>query len=303
MFACSLPCIWDVYFLLGISLVCLSRSAFKKFKEWVPDDTPLSAQAVEAEGLVKRYETTYALSGLSFIVKPGEIYGLLGPNGSGKTTTIKIISALLQPTAGKIRVLGLDPGTDPVAVKAKIGYVPENPTLYDSLSPREFFEFVVSVRRLDDEAAGARVARLVDAFDMGEYYDSPISALSMGTKQKVTIIASLIHEPRLLLMDEPLNGLDAKSSRILKEIMLYHTERGGSVLFSTHIMEVAENVCHRIGIIYQGKIMAEGNMAELRDLAGRQGATLEEVFLKLTHEESEVRDTVRTLREAFGAAP
>ncbi len=263
----------------------------------------MSAQAVEAEGLVKRYETTYALSGLSFIVKPGEIYGLLGPNGSGKTTTIKIISALLQPTAGKIRVLGLDPGTDPVAVKAKIGYVPENPTLYDSLSPREFFEFVVSVRRLDDEAAGARVARLVDAFDMGEYYDSPISALSMGTKQKVTIIASLIHEPRLLLMDEPLNGLDAKSSRILKEIMLYHTERGGSVLFSTHIMEVAENVCHRIGIIYQGKIMAEGNMAELRDLAGRQGATLEEVFLKLTHEESEVRDTVRTLREAFGAAP
>jgi ABC-2 type transport system ATP-binding protein len=256
---------------------------------------------IETKDLVKRYGRVYALVGLNLNVRPGEIYGLLGPNGSGKTTTIKIISAILQPDSGSVRVLGRDPTVDPVEVKSKIGYVPETPALYESLTPRDFFEFVSSVRKLDKQVAIERTSKLVQAFDISQYFDSPVATLSMGTKQKIAVIAALIHEPPLLLMDEPLNGLDAKSSRILKDLMVYHTERGGSVLFSTHIMEVAEHICNRIGIIYGGKIVAEGTMDELRGYTGGTGGTLEEVFLRLTHEEEEIQDTVKVLREAFTA--
>jgi ABC-2 type transport system ATP-binding protein len=260
---------------------------------------------IEASGLVKNYDMVTALCGLDIRVMPGEIYGLLGPNGAGKSTTIKIITGLTDPTSGQIRVLGRDPSTDPVGVKSTIGYVSENPMLYDSLTPREFFEFVGSVRGVDPKKANDRVVRLIYAFSMNQYYDSPIATLSMGTKQKVAIIAALMHEPPVLLLDEPLNGLDAKSSRILKDLISFHTQKNnGCVLFSTHIMEVAEHICDRIGIIYEGKIVAEGSLDDLRSKAGTQGtgagkATLEEVFLKLTHEEQEIADTVAALREAF----
>ncbi len=261
---------------------------------------------IEASGVVKQYGTVTALSGLNLKVVPGEIYGVLGPNGAGKSTLIKIINGLIEPTSGTVKVLGYDPVTNPVEVKSSIGYVSENSTLYESLSPRDFFEFVASVRKLDPKLANERVARLATAFGLNEYYDSPIATLSMGTKQKVSIIAALMHEPPLLLLDEPLNGLDAKSSRILKDLISFHTEKNrGAVLFSTHIMEVAEHICTRIGIIYQGKIVAEGSLDELRQAAsGQQGgsATLEEVFLRLTHEEEEIAETVRTLREAFFAS-
>ncbi len=264
---------------------------------------PAFSSIIEASDVVKQYGTVTALSGLNLKVTRGEIYGLLGPNGAGKSTLIKIINGLIEPTSGTVRVLGYDPNANPVEVKSSIGYVSENSTLYESLSPRDFFEFVASVRKIDTKLANERVARLATAFGLNEYYDSPIATLSMGTKQKVSIIASLMHEPPLLLLDEPLNGLDAKSSRILKDLISFHTEKNrGAVLFSTHIMEVAEHICTRIGIIYQGKIVAEGSLDELRQAAsGRQGgaATLEEVFLKLTHEEEEIAETVRTLREAF----
>jgi ABC-2 type transport system ATP-binding protein len=254
---------------------------------------------IEVNNLVKNFGEVTALSDLSFQVKAGEIYGLLGPNGAGKTTSIKVVAAMLNPTRGKVRVLGMDPTVNPVEVKSRIGYVPENPVLYDSLTPREFFEFVTSVRKIPAESATEKAMRLVQAFGIDQSYDSTISTLSMGTRQKVAVIASLIHEPPLLLMDEPLNGLDAKSSRIMKSILTYHTERGGSVLFSTHIMEIAEHICNRIGIIYQGRIVAEGTIDQLRRYVGEQSATLEEVFLKLTHEDSEVVDTVKGLRESL----
>ena len=245
---------------------------------------------------------------------PGEIYGLLGPNGAGKSTLIRIIAGLVQPTSGSVRVMGLDNAADPVAVKSKIGYVSENSMLYESLSPRDFFEFVASVRKIDKRMANDRVERLVPAFALEQFYDSPIATLSMGTRQKVSIIAALLHEPSLLLLDEPLNGLDAKASRIVKDMISLHTRKNnGAVLFSTHIMEVAENVCDRIGIIHEGKIVAEGTLEELRRKASEiavaangsaqesvgTAATLEEVFLKLTHEEDGIAGTVRALREAF----
>ncbi len=264
-----------------------------------------SMPVIEVAGVVKKFGSVSALSGLDMKVMPGEIYGLLGPNGAGKSTLIKIISGLMEPTSGSIRVVGHDVSTNPVEVKSSIGYVAENPILYDSLSPRDFFEFIASVRKIDSARANERVGRLAEAFGLSQYYDSPIATLSMGTKQKVAIIASLMHEPPLLLLDEPLNGLDAKSSRILKNLMSLHVEKNnGAVLFSTHIMEVAEHLCTRIGIIHEGRIVAEGSLNELRRQASggsipTSKASLEEVFLRLTHEEEEVTETIRTLREAF----
>jgi ABC-2 type transport system ATP-binding protein len=268
----------------------------------------LHAPVIEAWDVRKQYGTVSALSGLSLKVMPGEVYGLLGPNGAGKSTMMRIINGLTEPTSGGLRVLGMDPEENPIEVKSRIGYVPETTMLYDSLSPREFFEFVASVRRLDPKVTNERVTALSSAFGLEDYYDSPIATLSMGTKQKVTIIASLIHEPSLLVLDEPMNGLDAKSSRIFKDLISLQSQRPGSaVLFSTHIMEVAEHICTRIGIIYMGRIVAEGSLEELRASAagesGGGGATLEEVFLKLTHEEEEVAETVKALREAFSARP
>lgn len=258
-----------------------------------------SESLIETFRLTKQFGSVVALSDLNLRVMPGEIYGLLGPNGAGKTTTIKTVLGLLEPTSGWIKVARFDPVKNPLEVKARIGYVAENPVVYDSLSPRDFLEFVASIRKIDLAASDEMVSRLAEAFDMAQYFDSPIATLSLGMKQKVALIASLIHRPQVLLLDEPLNGLDAKSSRIVKDLVSFHAEKGGAVLFSTHIMEVAQQVCTRIGIIYQGKLIAEGTLDQLRSEIHGERSTLEEVFLKLTHEETEVADTSRMLREAF----
>jgi len=230
---------------------------------------------------------------------PGEIYGLLGPNGAGKTTTIKVITGLVEPTSGWVKIGGFDPVKNPIEVKSRIGYVAEKPILYESLSSRDFLEFVASIRKIEQNATNRVVTQLADAFDMAKYFDAPIATLSMGMKQKVALIASLVHQPPVLLLDEPLSGIDAKSSRLVKELLSLHTQKGGAVLFSTHIMEVAEHLCTRIGIIYQGKIIAEGTLDQLKSKTGNKSETLEEVFLKLTNEETEVADKTRLLGEAF----
>ena len=258
-----------------------------------------SVPLIEVSGLVKNYGSVQALTGLNLQVMPGEIYGLLGPNGAGKTTAIKIITGIVEPTSGLVKVAGFDPVKDAIEVKSRIGYVAENPMLYDSLSPRDFFEFVASVRKIEQSAAHQVVAQLAEAFGMAQYFDSPIATLSLGMKQKVALIASFLHQPPILLLDEPLNGLDAKSSRIVKDLISFHAQRGGAVLFSTHIMEVAEHICTRIGIIYQGKVIEEGTLDQLKGRIEGKSDTLEEVFLKLTNEEAEVADAVRMLREAF----
>jgi ABC-2 type transport system ATP-binding protein len=260
----------------------------------IPGSEPL----IETFGLTKQFGNFQALADFNLRILPGEIYGLLGPNGAGKTTAIKTILGLYQPTSGWIRVAGLDPAQSPVDVKSRVGYVAENPIVYDSLSPRDFLEFVASVRKLERVVTNELISSLANAFGMSQYFDSPIATLSMGMKQKVALIAALIHQPPVLLLDEPLNGLDAKSSRIVKDLVSLHAQKGGAVLFSTHIMEVAEQTCTRIGIINQGAVVAEGTLAELRSRTG-QDDTLEEVFLKLTNEESEVAETTKMLREAF----
>jgi ABC-2 type transport system ATP-binding protein len=239
------------------------------------------------------------LAGLDLRVLPGEIYGLLGPNGAGKTTTIRIVTGLVEPTSGWVKVVDFDPVKHPIEVKSRIGYVAENPILYESLSPRDFLEFVVSIRKVDQASANRRITQLANAFDMAQYFDSPIATLSMGMKQKVALIAALVHQPPVLLLDEPLNGLDAKSSRIVKDLVSLHAEKGGAVLFSTHTMEVAERICTRIGIIHKGKVIAEGTMDQLRNRTGGKKETLEQVLLELTNEEVQVADATRKLEEAI----
>ena len=251
---------------------------------------------VDASGVVKTYGTVTALSKLDLRVVAGEVYGLLGPNGAGKTTTLRILSGLETATSGSVRVLGLDPATQAVEVKRRTGYVAESAVLYESLTPREYFEFVASTRELDPSVK-ERVSRLASVFGIGGNLDVPIGALSLGTKQKISVIAAFMHEPPLLLLDEPLNGLDAKSSRILKELIQLHVEKGGAVIFSTHVMEVAEGMCTKIGIIDGGRVVAEGTMEELRSLSGSEGRSLEDVFLKVTNEEGFVADAVAMLRE------
>jgi ABC-2 type transport system ATP-binding protein len=254
---------------------------------------------VEVLGVSVRFGSFLALDDLSLRVMPGEVFGLLGPNGAGKTTTIKVLMRLVVPSSGVVKVCGFDPLRNSVEVKARIGYVAENPILYESLSPRDFFEFVVSMRKIDQVAANRVVSSLAEVFDLNQYFDSPIATLSMGLKQKVALIASFIHQPPVLLLDEPLNGLDAKSNRVVKDLISMHVQRGGAVLFSTHIMEIAEHLCTRIGIIDRGKVIAEGTLDQLRSKTEGKNASLEEVFLKLTNEDVGVADRSRMLREAF----
>lgn len=259
----------------------------------------LSERVIQVKGLVKYFGEVIAVNNLSFEVRSGEVYGLLGPNGAGKTTTVKIICGLLKPTSGEVKVFGISPVDNPIEVKKRIGYVPEDVVLYESLTPRELFEFISSVRNLSMDVS-FKIGSLVDAFNIRQYYDSPIATLSTGTKQKVAIIAALLHDPPLLVLDEPLRGLDVRSSKIFKELLSIHIENGGAVLLSTHIMELAEHLCTRVGIIDKGRLVAEGTVDELRQLIHKAGASLEEIFLKTTEQEEEVAEVVSMLREAFG---
>lgn len=259
----------------------------------------LDSVTVMVEDLVKFYGEFQALKGVSFKVRKGEIFGLLGPNGAGKTTTIKILVGLLEPDGGTVRVLGKSPVSDPIYVKSVVGYVPEEVMLYNSLTPREFLEFVISVRRLNNEAIEL-AKTLSKSFGLDKYWDQPIATLSQGNKQKVAIIAALVHRPEILILDEPIKGLDAKSAKLFKELIRMHVENGGSVIFSTHIMDIAASICDRIAIIHEGKILAQGTMNELIEMTGGENKTLEEVFLELTREKEEIKHMLEELKGVLG---
>ncbi|UCG02840.1 MAG: ABC transporter ATP-binding protein [Candidatus Heimdallarchaeota archaeon] len=250
--------------------------------------------------LKKYFGSVKAVDGLSFNVKPGEIYGLLGPNGAGKSTTIKSILGLLEINSGSISVFGDDPIRTPTKVKKNIGYVPEELSLYESMTVAELLNFVASLRGLNPQITSLDAEELLKSLNAKKYYDSLIASLSQGNKQKIQIICALLHKPKLLILDEPLSGLDARSSAILKELFRIHIENGGSILFSTHIMEQAQVLCTRIGIINQGKLVAEGTFEELQDLAQSAGATLEEVFLKLTDQDEVTNGIIANLKRLEG---
>jgi len=256
----------------------------------------MEVAAVSVEGLVVSYGSFVAVENLSFTVKNGEIYGLLGPNGAGKTTTIKVLVGVLEPRSGKVEIYNT-PLSDEVAAKSQIGYVPEEVVLLDSLTPREFLEFVASIRRLSKDTINSKLERYISAFELKQYFDTPIAALSMGNKQKVAIVAALLHDPKLLILDEPLIGLDARSSKILKELITFHAKKGGAVIFSTHIMEVAEKLCTKVGIINKGKIVGEGTVEDLRKLVRSAEGSLEDIFLKVTEQEAGMQDIIKALEE------
>jgi ABC-2 type transport system ATP-binding protein len=256
------------------------------------DGVPLSV-----EGLEVRYAERTAVRGVSFHVGPGEIFGLLGSNGAGKTSTIKSVVGLVTRSGGSIRVFGVDPATDSVAVRANIGYVPESTQLYDALTPREFLEYVSGVRDRPRERTAQRAAAFAKAFRLEDELDTPIVALSNGTRQKVVVIAALLHEPGLLLFDEPFNHLDPRSVRLLKEILHEYVEGGRrGVLFSTHTTELAEAVCDRVAIVDAGRVLADGTMDELRAKVAGGVTTLEQIFLRLTDEEEGIRTAARSVR-------
>jgi ABC-2 type transport system ATP-binding protein len=258
----------------------------------------INGYPIVATNLVRHFGDVVAVDQLSFKVQAGEIYGLLGPNGAGKTTTVKMVSGLLPPNAGHVEVFGFDPMTKPIEVKKRIGLVPEDHILYESLTPREFFDFVASVRQLDQEVIEKRIMSFVDAFEFSEYYDKPIAVLSHGNRQKASILSALIHDPPLLVLDEPFSGLDARTVRVFKDVLNIHLENGGGILFSSHILEVAESLCDRIGIIDEGKMVVEGTVDELREMVKAHGS-LEEIFLRAVQQDDEVAQTVKALRLAL----
>jgi ABC-2 type transport system ATP-binding protein len=254
---------------------------------------------ISVKELKKFFGDVKAVNGISFEVKKGEVFGLLGPNGAGKTTTIKLLLGLLEPNEGIIKVLNLNPETDEVQIKSRIGYVSEEPLIFKSLTPKDLFNFIASIRKLNPEVTSERAQEYLESLGALEYYEQLVATLSHGNKQKIQIVSSILHDPDLLIMDEPLAGLDAKSVKVVKEIIDIHIEHGGAVLFSTHIMQIAEELCDRIAIMNRGKIVGIGSMDELRQQADRVGANLEDVFLRLTEQDVSVNEIVKKLRKSF----
>ncbi len=234
------------------------------------------------QGLTKRYGTLTAVNALDLQVGPGELFGFLGPNGAGKTTTIKMLVGLLRPTAGSARIAGFDITREPEAAKARIGYVPDSPNVYDKLSAREFLEFSADLYHVDGQAKSRRINALLQLFELGERADDLLGAYSRGMRQKVSLAAALLHDPQVLFLDEPTVGLDPRSARQIKDILRDITQEGKTVFLSTHILEIAERMCTRVGIIDHGRLIAAGTLDELRRNLQASDESLEQIFLQLT---------------------
>jgi ABC-2 type transport system ATP-binding protein len=236
--------------------------------------------ALEIRGLRKQFERP-AVDGLDLAVKGGELYALLGPNGAGKTTTLRMVCGLLRPDAGAISIFGIDALADPVAAKRITAWVSDEPMIYDKLTPLEYLELVAGLWGIDAAAAEASARELLGWLGLAPHADERCESFSRGMRQKVALAGALVHEPRLIILDEPLTGLDAGSARQVKDVLLQRVRGGATVILTTHILEVAERMAERIGVIAGGRLIAQGTLDELRRLAGRGGTSLEDVFLDL----------------------
>jgi ABC-2 type transport system ATP-binding protein len=250
---------------------------------------------IQVENLTKRYGEKVAVKEVSFSVNGGEVFGFLGPNGAGKTTTIKIIVGLLKPSLGDVKVAGYDIVTQPLQAKASSGYVPDTPNLYAKLTGRELLSFVGELYNMERSQVGRRIDELLRMFDLAEAGEDTIDSYSHGMKQKTALAAALMHDPKVLVLDEPTVGLDPKSARLIKDILRQMAERGAAIFLSTHILEIAERMCDRIGIINQGELIAVGTMDELRHLGQAGETSLEDIFLNLTGgaEEAEIAEVLK----------
>ena len=241
-----------------------------------------SQYAVELKNVTKRYNEIVAVKNLSLTISTGEIFGLLGPNGSGKSTTLKMLLGLVTPDEGSVNVLGLDALKQPVEVKRLVGYVPESANLYEFLTGIEYLDFIADIYVVPTEEKKQRITEYLKAMQLEGREGDMINSYSDGMKKKISLISAFIHKPKLLILDEPLNALDPRSARIVKEFLYELKNQGVTTIMSTHVLEIAEAICDRIGIMYQGQLLALGNMDELRKTASLPGSDLEDVFLKLT---------------------
>ncbi len=234
------------------------------------------------EELGKRYGKKLAVEGLSLEVAAGELFGFLGPNGAGKTTTIKMMAGLLRPTSGRIVLAGHDLASNPEKAKAVLGFIPDRPFLYEKLSAAEFLRFVAGLYGLDGHQVSRSIDELLELVELTHVRSELIESFSHGMKQRLIMAASFIHDPQVLVVDEPMVGLDPKGARLIKSIFRERCRRGGTVFMSTHTLEVAQEMCDRIGIIMNGKLIALGSMKELQELSQSDQSELEPIFLKLT---------------------
>jgi ABC-2 type transport system ATP-binding protein len=249
---------------------------------------------IQLKNLTKKYGDFAALTDLDLTIPRGALYGLLGPNGAGKTTALRIIAGILQPTEGTVVVGGYDVQQEPERAKSQLGFIPDRPFIYEKLTGSEFLRFVAGLYGQNGTEVERRIDELLNVWGLAAWRDELLEAYSHGMRQKLIISSALIHRPEVIVVDEPLVGLDPKAARLLKDIFRGFVERGGTVLMSTHTLEVAEALCDRIAIIQNGRICAEGTMDDLRRDAQAGDAGLEEIFLKLTggHEVRELLEVI-----------
>jgi ABC-2 type transport system ATP-binding protein len=233
-------------------------------------------------GLTKRYGRFTAVDGIDLSVAKGELFGFLGPNGAGKTTTFRMIAGIILPTAGRIQIGGVDLQRNPLLAKRRLGYIPDRPFVYDKVTGAEFLRFVAALYDAQDASLERRIDELLDLFELAPWKHQLTESYSHGMRQKLIIASALVHRPEVIVVDEPMVGLDPKGARLLKDLFRQYVTRGGTILMSTHTLEVAEGMCDRIAIMQNGRILAHGTMAELRVQTESGGASLEELFLRLT---------------------
>lgn len=263
----------------------------------VPTKISVTPAALEIKGLVKHFGGKYAVDNLDLTIPQGEFHALLGPNGAGKTTTLRIVAGLLKADAGSAAILGHDIATDAIAAKRLLAFLPDDPLLYGKLKPLEYLEFVAGLWSVDGDAAASRAEELLKWLDLWNNTNELIEGFSRGMRQKLALAGALIHEPKVLILDEPLTGLDAAAARQVKDLLIERVKKGNTIVLTTHILEMAERLAERISIIQKGKIIAQGTLDELRALASSRSpdftqegsntgatrdATLEDVFLGLT---------------------
>ena len=241
---------------------------------------------IQLINVTKRYGQLAAVDGLNLDVKSGEIFGFLGPNGAGKTTTIRVMMGVLRPTTGQVLLGGYDIEREPEKAKSIAGFIPDRPFIYEKLSGSEFLHFVGKLHHVETARLQRRIPELLDGLELTQWKDELVESYSHGMKQRLVVCAALIHEPGILIIDEPMVGMDPKGARTLKDLFRFLAENGTTVFLSTHSISVAEEVCHRIGIIQQGRLIACGTMAELYRQANGHSGNLESVFLELTRQQS-----------------
>ncbi len=241
----------------------------------------MTTPALRITNLAKRFDKP-VIAGLNLEVAAGELYALLGPNGAGKTTTLRMVTGLTRPDAGSIEIFGIDALADPLGAKAMTAWLPDEPMLYDKLTPSEYLGFVAGLWRIPASEAAPEAERLLKWLEMWDSRDTRCETFSRGMKQKIALAGALIHRPRLLILDEPLTGLDANMARAVKDALRAAVDQGATVVVTTHILEVAERLADRIGIIGGGKLLAEGTLEQLRAQAGSDHLTLEDAFIALT---------------------